>query len=407
MVTTLTLAEAGAAAAERCAERDRIQANLLELDNSFGKRLLAGATLTGGTAVQWESAAADLASVWDVFASYSAVVQRVANALDGTRFVSNQKLAAVSALLTGPSVAVTGQDVPLARRHLTSSAQAEERLTLDLAVQRMTAAFNRVAEVVSAAEGVWTAISRRLDEISTVLGPATQEPASSGDDGLDGKLSAVEADVRRLREVLNTDPLSLWQAEHVAVDGADQLLQRARAVASQTAELARLRADADQRIAEVADQVAAARACEEDARKQLEQARQKISADHLPPAPPGTDNLTARLADLHALRGGNRLHRLATELQAIDKDAGIAAKQWRDAGAAASALLDRRTELRGLLEAYEAKAGRLGAAEDSALSRRLQVARELLWVAPCDLSAAAEAVRSYQNAVLAIQKGTP
>ena len=45
------------AAAERVAvvlaERDAIQANLLELDGSFTKRVLDGATLTGQTRDRW------------------------------------------------------------------------------------------------------------------------------------------------------------------------------------------------------------------------------------------------------------------------------------------------------------------------------------------------------------------
>ena len=65
-------------------------------------------------------------------------------------------------------------------------------------------------------------------------------------------------------------------------------------------------------------------------------------------------------------------------------------------------LLSRRDELRGLLEAYKAKAARLGAAEDPGLTDRYDQARELLWTAPCDLNAAADAVNRFQQAVLAI-----
>ena len=57
MTTLLSRDQAAAAVAASVAERDTIQANLLELDNSFGKRLLAGATLTGGTRKRWEAAA--------------------------------------------------------------------------------------------------------------------------------------------------------------------------------------------------------------------------------------------------------------------------------------------------------------------------------------------------------------
>jgi hypothetical protein len=65
-------------------------------------------------------------------------------------------------------------------------------------------------------------------------------------------------------------------------------------------------------------------------------------------------------------------------------------------------LLSRRDELRGLLDAYKAKAGRLGAAEDPDLAARYYQAHELLWTAPCDLNAAADAVSHFQQAVLAI-----
>jgi hypothetical protein len=64
-----------------------------------------------------------------------------------------------------------------------------------------------------------------------------------------------------------------------------------------------------------------------------------------------------------------------------------------------------REELRGLLGAYKAKAARLGAAEDGVLAQRYDRARDLLWTAPCDLAAAADAVSGYQQAVLAVAGG--
>ncbi len=45
-VTALTRDQAGPAVTAAAAQRDTIQANLLDLDASFGKRLLAGASLT-------------------------------------------------------------------------------------------------------------------------------------------------------------------------------------------------------------------------------------------------------------------------------------------------------------------------------------------------------------------------
>jgi hypothetical protein len=70
-------------------------------------------------------------------------------------------------------------------------------------------------------------------------------------------------------------------------------------------------------------------------------------------------------------------------------------------------LLNQRTELRGLLDAYRAKAAGLGAAESIELAALYQRARDLLRAAPCDLLAAGDAVRRYQQAVLGLPGGTP
>lgn len=71
-----------------------------------------------------------------------------------------------------------------------------------------------------------------------------------------------------------------------------------------------------------------------------------------------------------------------------------------------SAPLDERSELRGLAEAYRAKAAAHGQAEDPALEDAFQAARTVLWSAPCDLPAARAAVAAYQHAVrTAIEEG--
>jgi hypothetical protein len=63
MTVGLSREQAQAAVAAASAERDTIQANLLELDGSFGKRLLAGATLTGRSREAWAQASAGLAAL--------------------------------------------------------------------------------------------------------------------------------------------------------------------------------------------------------------------------------------------------------------------------------------------------------------------------------------------------------
>ena len=68
------------------------------------------------------------------------------------------------------------------------------------------------------------------------------------------------------------------------------------------------------------------------------------------------------------------LARLGSELDLLAKQAGTAAKRCRDAEQATNGLLDQRDELRGRLEAYRAKAARLGAAEHLDLDQGYQQA---------------------------------
>src|SRR6266704_5464897 len=85
MTTLLGRDQAVTAVGAAVAERDTIQANLLELDNSFGKRLLAGATLTGATKKRWDAVAADLTTLWETFGAYSAVADKAAELLGRLR----------------------------------------------------------------------------------------------------------------------------------------------------------------------------------------------------------------------------------------------------------------------------------------------------------------------------------
>src|SRR5215472_12844522 len=102
MATVMTREQAAAAVAAATAERDGIQANLLDLDGSFGKRLLAGATLSGETKARWDTADALLASLWEIFQAYSAVIDQAALLLTRVRRSSSPELSEITELLTGP-----------------------------------------------------------------------------------------------------------------------------------------------------------------------------------------------------------------------------------------------------------------------------------------------------------------
>ena len=396
----MTRDQAAAAVKAAVAERDAIQANLLELDSSFGKQLLAGAELTGGTRRRWDATAATLAILWQVFSAYSAVVDQAAEA--AARHLGPRELAAITRLLTARSVQLASGPTPLAGRDLADPGR--EDLTLATAVARMRGAFSTVTEVVSAAEHVWTEVAGRLDTVGAELARVTPLAATLGDEGLTGNLTAAQGKLARLRDTLNSDPLALWQPDGtVDTSAVDRLAERVAAAASRADELTRLREEAHQRVTEVTAAAAAARSAREDAVMAWQQAAAKIAAGALPPRPPEMADLSGRLSDLGTLLAGARWTRLASELDLLDRELATATAGFREAERAVVAAMARRDELRGLLGAYKAKAARLGAAEDSGLAQRYDRARDLLWTAPCDLAAAEAAVAGYQQAVLGVQ----
>jgi hypothetical protein len=397
----ITREQAAAAVAAATAERDGIQANLLDLDGSFGNRMLAGAALAGESKRRWEAAASDLATLWEIFTAYAAVVDKAAELLASARRPSGRELAQITTMLNGPSVELA-RPVPLARRDLTETGGSD--LTLAVAVREMKRAFASVADVVAAAESVWNETAEGLGEIGTKLAAAKEQAGDLGDDEVTSALAVAGDELARLREVLNSDPLALWQGGRVDTARLERLREQVAAAAARAAGLAVLRADTQRRISAAAAAVAAAAAAWEDAEAARDRASVKIAAADLPPPLAEAAGLDMRLAALDKLKAAGRWARLAAELDAIEAEAAAAVQRYRDAERSAAALLGRRDELRGLLGAYQAKAARLGAAEDTELTARYQRARDLLWTAPCDLAAAAAAVTHYQQAILALNE---
>lgn len=405
MTFPLTRDQALTAAKAAATERDTIQSNLLDLDGSFGKRLLAGATLTGESRAAWDTASAALAALWDTFTAYSAVIDKANEMLSVPGRITPARLGEVAGLLNGPSVTLTKAVAPLSQRELTSSGQT--RQTLLTTVREMRRSFSEVAAVVTAAETVWNEISDGIRLVTTDIEKAkAQLPGLGADSELTSSLEQAEASLRDLRGLLNSDPLALWRGGTVDSATLDRLRKQTAAVTAQVAELARVRADADQRLAEVASAVSAAQQALADATAARSRAASRINLSATASFGPLPDlSLLASRADaLPAMRAAGRWTRLASELDVISKEAAEVTRKCKEAEQAAAGLIDKRNEMRGLLDSYRAMAGGLGAAENADLDAVYQQAKALLWTAPCDLEAATAAVNGYQQAVLRLRR---
>jgi hypothetical protein len=383
---------AGLAAAAMLAERDAIQANLLELDGGFTRRLLDGAPLTGQTRERWDAVSATLAGLWEAYLAYSAVVDRVAELGTGPHRPAKKDLPELDSLLTGASVRMARGTVPLARRNLSDT--GVQAVTLTGAVAAMRRSFSEVAEVTSAVETVWAQVGERLDAAAAELAAGLPRAAGLGEE-LEAALHDAQASLQAMRAAVNADPLRLWSGGRVDTAAADLVREQVAGLSARIADLDRVRSQARRRIDGLNAAVTAARAARADAVTAWHRAAQRIAA--LPPLPPGIAE--PPLDTLAALAAAGRWPALATELDRCDSALAAAVRQTEDCERSAAIGLANRDELRGLLGAYKAKAARLGVAEDADLVASYDQARDLLWSAPCDLTAAASAVAGYQRAI--------
>jgi hypothetical protein len=87
------------------------------------------------------------------------------------------------------------------------------------------------------------------------------------------------------------------------------------------------------------------------------------------------------------------------ELDAYAAKVELVARALAEAARRFTAPLNERAELRGIADAYRAKAAAAGLVENPALDESYQRLRAVLWNAPCDLKAARPLVAAYSRAV--------
>jgi hypothetical protein len=397
-MTAFTAADANAAAARFGPERQAITESLMNLEGHLGLQLLDRTALTGITHERRAEVVHGLARLWTLYELYLSVLERV-RAIMGRRAQPNHaELREVEKLMTGATVALPDPDESL----------PSTWVTLDGLVTEIRVQYGRVHEVVTAVDRVWAELGPRFDRCETLLAEAH---ALAADLGLSADQDQAAAALTRLDDQLNstrrsslTDPLPLWIGNSVDMAGVDQLIRRCAVALNDLQTLVELRRYAQRRLDHVGARLI-----------ELRRLTQEISAEHhrvgikihlrSGSTPELADPLGPRLSAAVELYRRGGWQRLATELTALEQDSSTTLDRARAELAQVQKPLQERSELRGRLSAYRAKAARLGRSENLALEQCYQRARELLWRAPCHLTLAAAAVAQYQDAVNATVAG--
>ena len=210
---------------------ERAGANLLELDQSSSRALLAAARLEGLSAKRWAEAEGALAGLFQSYAALSGVVDAAAAARGSGSFVTAARRAQVEQLVLGPSVELPERAVPMAERDLVSGSRVLHRCTPDELLASMAQPFALARSVVVTAAEAWEAGGPLVQSVRARLVDASEDGDLGG--APDGR-AALERRLDAIEHRLLADPLAFDLAEVEAlgaeVDGVVATADGARRV---------------------------------------------------------------------------------------------------------------------------------------------------------------------------------
>ncbi|MBD0302002.1 MAG: hypothetical protein ICV85_07405 [Tolypothrix sp. T3-bin4] len=381
--------------------------NLLELQELPTYQRLCGSfgyppvKLTGITQTQVTPA---LEAMNDLFQHFDLLVQTVDKAIklrkQSPRFLSIPKLAEIIQLLTGDSIELAMVQTPLAQRELLTGAETTTKITPIQLLQVMQNAFSVARDAVLAVDDAWTQMDVMLADAEAQIFSMQNLAASLNQDCQSELIQAASTlaklaeGIASLRRSIEQDPLgtSAVFQEHVQPM------------------LAQVKATLDQTIKQH-NQIRGKLAIAHNLLQQLKEIHLKAIAaftecqdkvlDHSILLPPLSEQ------QIEALR--QWLMKLETKLaEGLVNPIIVGLDNWtikareyiaseQQAYAVNNAPLQTRRELRGRLDALQAKALARQSIEDPILTELALQAKQLLYSRPTPLNKAAELISQYEK----------
>ncbi|HEV7829056.1 MAG TPA: hypothetical protein VGP04_09420 [Pseudonocardiaceae bacterium] len=394
-MTTFTAAHGEAAAERLTTEQQAIVENLINLEDHPGRKLLNSTALEGVSLERRAEVLDGVARLWTLYESYRSAAARVRTIMARRSRPTRTAVREVESLVTGAAMVTVAHPEGLA---------PPRRLSLNELGAEIHSIYDRIHEVVTAVEQVWSELTVRIDHCDAVLRNAERLAVdldlAADQDPAPGVLSRLALRLGEVRRIVLTDPLQLWADGAVAAAETDQLIAQCEQAHAELHALVDLRQQATKRCDRIGATLTEVSELRQEIAEQRRQANAKILA-----APvgelrtPPIDSLGLRLTAARELHRHRQWRPLGTDLRALERDTAAALTCHQTELIEASEPLRERAELRGRLGGYRAKAAGLGRIEDLELDQQHERARELLWRAPCDLITASAAVAEYQDAV--------
>jgi hypothetical protein len=371
-MAVLTTDEIDRELTSRAKEVASMSATLVELDSHAGLVHVRRYPPTGVTAQRWAVIEKSLAQLWDDLGRMTSILESAQTLRARRSKPDDDDRAELTRLLRERPLEVSRQRIPLGQRQISGPGEAVEYVGLADTAERMRSTYPAVIEFFDAVDGINSLIAERL-------APSQQQLDEAG--------VAGPKEMAELLAVSATDPLSLTErdVEKRIIAIADSIERQS----SELAALAVLQANWPDALAKTASQLDTLRDATQHAAQVRVQAEQLVLAG---PMPVHTHAEPALRAELRSITTSD-----PAALLSLRRRIEAALRVAREDEELAQGLLDRRSELKGRLTAYEAKAARLGMGEDPDLLASCRIAAGLLSRRPCDLRAVTRAVTDYQQ----------
>jgi len=371
---------------------EAVGANLLEVELDPNRSLLDASGLEGESAARWVEASATLAQLWQWHAQLEQLLDRAAQLRGSRPRLAAGRLEEVRELLEGASIELSSEHVPLEQRDLLGGPDAALRCTPDELLERSSAAFDQAKTVLAALGNAWDVLLPRLHDVRTTLQESAELACTLGEGEPPG-LACARDRLSELAQKLSKDPLS------VSGEDVDELERSLQAVRGDLEGLDLLRREIATLLADALKLTEELRRVVREGADAYDQAQVKIAAPAIHEPLSLDDGLEGRLEDVEKIARHGAWREARVVLEQWTARTGSLLEQARRIARENRAPIETRNELRGLLEACQAKAMRLGLIEDVRLSGMFKQAHDSLYTAPTDLLAATELVHRYRHAL--------
>ncbi len=316
-----------------------------------------------------DDAAADVALAFSIWRGAGVRIDE-ATATRGQGRMSAGDRAAVQALVWAPLADDAGSPI--------AANLPEARTLVDALVTRARTALAGQSQQLTTITGLLAPITERVDQ------------AAANAKALGEMVRQVEVLAQRLDRLGPSTPEATVRSEVGAIEQALAPIER------DLLSLARAKSTLTDDVAALPGRVQAAEELEATTREIAARCQEKIAG---PPnlavpdvsvigPPPSLDEI----GSLEWRAGRAAVDAYVSKLSKVERALGVAHDRY-------AAPLQRRDDLRGLLDGYRAMAASRGLGEQAEASSAFDAARAALYTAPCDLAEAARLVDVYQRVV--------